>query len=137
MTPDEARSRFASARVARLATADGKGVPHIVPITFVVDGDEILTAVDRKPKRSTLLRRLANLAVNPRAVVLVDGWDEDWARLWWARADGMADVLHGAVDLRRARDLLGQRYPQYADVAIDGPVIRIRVERWSGWTGDA
>lgn len=137
MTPEEARTRFASARVARLATADADGVPHLVPITFAIDGDEILTAVDRKPKRSTVLRRLANLAANPRVAVLVDGWDEDWSRLWWARADGTADVLHGRTDLERARDLLLGRYPQYAEVSIDGPVIRIRVERWSGWTADS
>ena len=30
MTGDEARRRFAAARVARLATADAEGVPHVV-----------------------------------------------------------------------------------------------------------
>jgi len=133
MTPVEARTRFATARIARLATADGQGVPHLVPITFALAGDEILSAVDHKPKRSTALRRLANLAANPRVAVLVDAYDEDWSRLWWARADGTAEVLHDASSLGRVQDLLRQRYPQYAEVPIDGPVIRIRVEAWSGW----
>ena len=133
MTPVEARTRFATARIARLATADGQGVPHLVPITFALTGDEILSAVDHKPKRSTALRRLANLAANPRVAVLVDAYDEDWSRLWWARADGTAEVLHDASSLGRVQDLLRQRYPQYAEVPIDGPVIRIRVEAWSGW----
>jgi PPOX class probable F420-dependent enzyme len=133
MTPGEARDRFATARIARLATADGHGVPHLVPITFALTDDEILSAVDHKPKRSTALRRLANLAANPRVAVLVDAYDEDWSRLWWARADGTAEVLHDATSLRQAQDLLRERYPQYADVPIDGPVIRIRVEAWSGW----
>ena len=133
MTPDEARDRLATARVAHLATADANGTPHVVPITFALDGDEIVTAVDRKPKRSTALRRLANLAANPRVAVLVDAYDEDWSRLWWARADGTAEVLHDPASLRRATELLRRRYPQYAEVPIDGPVIRIRVEKWSGW----
>lgn len=133
MTPDEARSRFAIARVAHLATADAQGVPHVVPITFAVDGDEILTAVDRKPKRTTALRRLANLSANPRVAVLADAYDEDWSRLWWARADGTAEVLHDPGTLRQAAELLRQRYRQYAELPIDGPVIRVRVEAWSGW----
>ena len=133
MDPDEARSRFATARVAHLATADERGVPHVVPITFAIDGDELVTAVDRKPKRATALRRLANLAANPRVAVLADAYDEDWSRLWWARADGTAEVLHDPPSLRRATELLRERYPQYEQVPIDGPVIRIRVEAWSGW----
>jgi PPOX class probable F420-dependent enzyme len=133
MKPGEARARFATARIARLATADGQGVPHLVPITFALTDDEILSAVDHKPKRSTALRRLANLAANPRVAVLVDAYDEDWSRLWWARADGTAEVVHDATSLRQAQDLLRERYPQYAEVPIDGPVIRVRVETWSGW----
>ena len=109
----------------------------MVPITFVLDDDEIVTAVDRKPKRSTALRRLANLAANPRVAVLVDAYDEDWSRLWWARADGTAEVLHDVASLRRATELLRHGYPQYAEVPIDGPVIRIRVEEWSGWESAA
>lgn len=137
MEPEEARERFAAARVARLATADARGKPHVVPITFALDGDHIVSAVDRKPKRSTALHRLQNLAANPRVAVLVDGWDEDWSRLWWARADGIADVSADDGALRRAQVLLRERYPQYTRVPIDGPVIRIRVERWSGWIAGA
>ena len=58
MTPAEARERFAAARVARLATADAGGRPHLVPVVFAVDGERIYTVVDAKPKRTTALRRL-------------------------------------------------------------------------------
>jgi PPOX class probable F420-dependent enzyme len=133
MTPDEARSRFLAARIAHMATADPRGVPHLVPITFVLDGSDILTVVDGKPKRRTVLRRLANLASNPRVAVLVDAYDEDWSRLWWARADGVAGVVRGGAERTRGVELLRARYPQYTDVPIDGPLIRIRVDGWSGW----
>ncbi len=133
MTPEDARARFATARIAHLATADSERTPHVVPITFALDGDDIVTAVDGKPKRSTALRRLENIATNPRVAVLVDAWDEDWSRLWWARADGIAEVVSVGEAFRVAQALLRERYPQYARVPIDGPAIRIRVERWSGW----
>ena len=88
MTPHQARRRFAAARVARLATADAAGRPHIVPITFAVDGDVVYSAVDAKPKRRTALKRLANIAANPAVALLVDHYADDWNELWWVRADG-------------------------------------------------
>src|SRR5581483_6650946 len=46
MTPDELRDRFASGRVARLATVDAEGRPHLVPVVFAVVADTIYSAVD-------------------------------------------------------------------------------------------
>ena len=93
MTPHQARRRFAAARVARLATADAAGRPHIVPVTFAVDGDVVYTAVDAKPKRGTALKRLANVAANPAVALLVDHYADDWNQLWWVRADGTGRVV--------------------------------------------
>lgn len=134
MTPDEARSRFVEARVAHLATVDGDGAPHIVPITFAVEGDRIYTAADAKPKRGGPLRRFTNVADNPRVSVLVHAYDDDWSRLWWARADGEASVLSTGASLKHATELLQARYPQYSETALTGPAMVIRVDRWSGWS---
>lgn len=136
MTPEEARSRFVEAGVAHLATVDGDGAPHIVPITFAVEADRIYTAVDAKPKRGGPLKRLANMAADGRVSVLVDHYDGDWSRLWWARADGLASVLSTGALLEHALDLLQARYPQYQETALTGPAIVIRVDRWSGWSAD-
>ena len=133
MTPDEARARFASARVARLATAGPYGAPHIVPVTFALDGDRIVTAVDAKPKRAALVRRLVNIRANPRVSLLVDTYDEDWERLWWVRADGIARIVEDGPDLRHAFDRLRERYAQYATVALLGPAVVVEVEGWLGW----
>lgn len=137
MSPDEARSRFAAARVARLATADASGLPHVVPIVFAVAGDTVYSAVDDKPKRTTDLRRLANVAANPRVAVLVDHYeDADWTALWWVRADGAGRVLDaGAAEARRGVDLLVARYGQYRERPPHGSVLAVDVERWSGWSG--
>ena len=136
MTPAEARARFAAARVARLATADAAGRPHLVPIAFAVAGDTIYSAVDAKPKRTRALRRLANVRENPAVSLLVDHWDEDdWAALWWVRADGRGRVLDSAdPEARRAVELLRERYPAQRDA---GEVLVVEVERWSGWAAAA
>ena len=131
MTP---RERFASVRVARLATVGADG-PHIVPMVFALAGDTIYHAVDHKPKRTTALRRIANLRFDPRVSVLVDEFDEDWSRLWWARADGVGRVL--APGHAEALGLLAARYSQYRDRPPEGPVIAIDVQRWSGWSASA
>jgi PPOX class probable F420-dependent enzyme len=131
---EEARSLFASARVARLATVDAEGLPHVVAITFAVDGDEIMTAVDHKPKRTTRLRRLANIEANRGVSVLADHYEDDWSRLWWARADGVARIVGpGHDEHERAVALLEARYPQYEERRPEGPAIVISVSRWSGW----
>ena len=134
MTPDEARSRFALARVARLATVGGDGTPHVVPVTFAIEDDRIVTAVDAKPKRGVLLRRLLNIRANPRVSLLVDGYDDDWERLWWVRADGDARIVEEDPGLGAALGLLRARYAQYATVALIGPAVVIEVGRWVGWS---
>lgn len=135
MTAAEARERFGAARVARLATADADGRPHVVPIAFVVEGDRIYHAVDAKPKRTTALRRLANVRENPSVSALVDHWDEhDWSSLWWARADGRARILEpDDAEAQRAAALLADRYPAFTAV---GEVLAIDAERWSGWAAE-
>lgn len=131
----EARTRFAAARVARLATVDADGHPHLVPVTFAVDGDRVYIAIDSKPKRSMDLKRLRNIGDNPNVALLADEYDDDWSRLWWARADGVARVLAaGSEDARAPIELLQARYPQYVNDVPQGPVIEVAVTGWSGWT---
>jgi PPOX class probable F420-dependent enzyme len=130
------RARFADARVARLATADAAGRPHLVPFVFVLIGDDLYSAVDAKPKASSRLRRLANIRANPAVSVLVDHYADDWSQLWWARADGTARVLD-VTDAGAAVEALAERYSQYRDVPMPGPVIAISVHQWSGWAVSA
>lgn len=135
LAPEEARERFAAARVARLATADATGRPHVVPVTFAVEGDVLAFAVDQKPKSTTNLRRLANIAENPQVSVLADAYDEDWTTLWWARADGTAAILPaGSPDAQRAVGWLRAKYPQYRELPPLGDVVLVDVLRWSGWS---
>jgi PPOX class probable F420-dependent enzyme len=135
----EARARFSLSTVARMATVAGDGRPHLVPVTFaLLPGDLLVTAVDHKPKRTTALRRLDNIAANPQVCLLVDEYADDWNTLWWVRADGRARVVSPDMEpqLRQAAiDTLSARYVQYAQRRPSGDLIVVEVERWSGWSG--
>ena len=131
LAQDEARSRLAAARVARLATVDPRGDPHLVPITF---------AAVPAALASDGLARLRNLRARPRVCVLADHYEERWEALWWVRADGVARILAGVEDAperEAALDLLAAKYTQYRLHRPEGPVIVVAVERWSGWAWSA
>ena len=134
MDEAELRRRVASARVARLATIEDDGRAHLVPICFAVEGERLFNAVDGKPKRSRDLRRLRNLRARPWATVLVDHYEEDWTRLWWARLRGPAEVLEDGDAARRALALLIAKYPQYQRDPPAGPVMAMRLAEWRGWS---
>ena len=130
LTEDEARDRFAAARVARLATITPDGRPHLVPVVFVLERDVLHVAVDRKPKSTTALRRLANVAANPPVCLLVDHYADDWTQLWWVRADGTATVRELTSEVR---ERLAAKYPNYVDEPPPGPVVEVAISRWTGW----
>jgi PPOX class probable F420-dependent enzyme len=125
--------RLTSARVARLATTDPDGRPHLVPIVFALDGDTLYSAVDRKPKRSTTLRRIENARARPDVTVLVDHYDDDWTRLWWIRLRGSARILDAGEERAHALQLLREKYPQYRSEPPDGPVLAVDVTEVREW----
>jgi PPOX class probable F420-dependent enzyme len=130
----EAQARFAGVPVVRLATADAQGRPHVVVVTFAVEGDMIYTAVDQKPKSGTDLKRLRNVGENPQVSMLADEYSDDWGALWWARADGRAVILGDQRQMAEPLRLLTNRYWQYREAPPTGPVLAVTVERWSGWS---
>lgn len=134
MNEHEARRRVAEARVARLATHDLGGRLHLVPICFALVGSTVYSAVDRKPKRSPALRRLANVAADPDVCLLVDAYDEDWTALWWVRLRGRARVLEPGPERERAVAALRAKYAQYERDPLDGPVLAVDLDEWASWT---
>jgi PPOX class probable F420-dependent enzyme len=126
--------RLAAARVARLATTDPDGRPHLVPIVFAVDGDTLYSAVDRKRKRSRKLRRIENARARPDVTILVDHYDDDWSRLWWIRLRGRARVLDAGDEREHALALLRAKYPQYRDEPPDGAVLAVDVTETRAWS---
>jgi PPOX class probable F420-dependent enzyme len=137
VSDEELRRLLAGARRAVLATTRPDGRPHAVPITFALAGDDLVTAVDHKPKRTQQLQRLANIRAHPLVSVLADAYDDDWSRLWWVRVDGRARVVEGGPEHEAAVAALVDRYPQYRGRPPEGPAIIVRVEALAGWSAEA
>jgi PPOX class probable F420-dependent enzyme len=125
--------RLTEARVARLATTDPNGRPHLVPIVFAIDGDTLYSAVDRKPKRSRTLRRIENARARPDVTILVDHYEDDWSSLWWIRLRGQARVLDEGEERERALALLREKYEQYRSEPPDGPVLAVDITEVRDW----
>jgi PPOX class probable F420-dependent enzyme len=128
------RHRVMAARVARLATAGADGRPHIVPICFALDDQTLYFAVDAKPKRTTNLKRLRNIAANAAVSILIDHYEDDWDKLWWVRLDGQARVVVEDAEVEQALHLLAERYAQYRATRPPGPVVAVAIERMAGWS---
>ena len=127
------RRLISGARVARLGTIDPDHGVHVVPITFALIDDVVVTAVDHKPKRSRRLRRVANIERNHHVTVLVDHYEDDWTRLWWCRLSGIARVIYQGDEFDQAVNALVSRYEHYREIRPAGPVIRIAVDDQTGW----
>jgi PPOX class probable F420-dependent enzyme len=127
------KARFAGARVARLATVSATGQLHLVPVTFAMRGNAVVTAVDGKPKTTWRLRRLRNIEQNGRVTLLVDEYHDDWSRLWWVRIDGSARILQSGPDREAPVRWLREKYPQYQELPPPGPVIWVDIVTVTGW----
>jgi PPOX class probable F420-dependent enzyme len=130
----EARRRVGAARVATLGTIGPGGRVDLVPVTFAVHGDRLVTAVDHKPKSTTRLQRLINVEADPRVTVLVDAYDEDWDALWWVRVRGHGRVVTSGTDHASAVALLTDKYDAYVDRPPAGRVVDVDLSSWRWWS---
>ncbi len=127
LSPAEAWSLLGDADHGVLATVHAERGVDAVPVVFAVDGERVLLPVDTvKPKSTTRLQRLVNLANDPRCVLLVDHYDDDWATLWWVRVHGTATVVDG-----RHEALL--RFPPYRAAGAVEATIVIEPDVVTGW----
>ena len=132
-------------RVARLATANERGKPLVVPVCFACGTDAIYSVLDEKPKRvtATRLRRVRNILANPQVCLLVDHYEEDWGRLAYILIEGTAKIITEKTERTEATEsaehaealrLLREKYPQYRAMRLEGrPVIKISPQRFITW----
>ena len=123
-------------RVARFASADANGQPHLVPVCYCLMGNSAYFSIDEKPKqaRGRRLKRLRNIAQNPKVALVVDHYDEDWSQLGWVMLRGQAEILDDGDEHARAQQALRARYPQYRSMRLDVlPVVAIRIGKVASW----
>ena len=122
--------------MARLATADAHGSPHVVPVCYAFDGRHIYSAIDLKPKRVSArrLKRVRNILANPRVAFVVDEYGEDWSALAYVLIRGKGEILEDGDEQIRAEALLRDKYPQYVNLLEEGcTVLRITPETVNSW----
>lgn len=135
ITPEQERY-LVRARVARLATADERGRPHIVPVCFTYEQGSLYTAIDLKPKAAspTGLRRVRNISQNPQVALLIDHYEEEWDNLSYLLVRASASVVDCEDERRRAVRSLRAKYEQYRTLlGDDALVIRLVPARVSAW----
>lgn len=134
--PPENFASLLRARRGFLATCGGDDGPHILPVCFTWAGDTIWTAIDGKPKRGSELQRMKDITANSKVSFAVDRWDEDWSRLAWLQARGTAKILGKGSESEKAMEALLSKYSQYEETPLEGPVIKIDIDKWVGWSAE-
>ncbi len=122
-------------RVGYLATSDTDSQPHVVPVCFVVQGENAYITIDDKPKRrGKPLKRIRNILHNPRVALVVDHYEEEWSKLGWVMFRGHAEILNEGAEHDCAQELLRIRYPQMQLMELhEHPVIAVRIDKVSSW----
>ena len=126
------------ARVGRLATSDEAGAPHNIPICFWFDEtSRFYFIIDEKPKRlGAGLKRMRNIAANPRVALVVDTYEEDWSNLAYVLVHGEAQVIDDADEYMLALRNLRGKYHQYRSMTLvpgRNPLVRIDARRVHVW----
>ena len=131
---------LADARVGHLATADEQGTPHVIPVCFAVDQENIYSVLDQKPKRAALtrLRRVRNILANPQAALIVDHYQEEWRELWYILVRGSTELLVDGEERVVAIEVLRRKYQQYREMGIaNNPVIKLTPQSIVTWGLDS
>lgn len=128
---------LATARLGHLATTGDDGRPHVIPVCFAWLPPVLYSAIDAKPKRTAMLRRVRNILATGRAAFVVDRWSEDWRQLAYVLVEGAAEILDDGQERDEALILLTAKYPQYDDLPlVDNLVIKLVADRTVTWSGD-
>lgn len=132
------RDFLVAERVARLATADKSGTPHVIPICFWFDGGQVYFAIDEKPKRrrGLELKRMRNIAENPRVALVIDHYEDDWSQLAYVMIRGTATMVDDNEEYLLVLRNLRDKYRPYRTMQLSrdrNPLVRINPERVNLW----
>jgi PPOX class probable F420-dependent enzyme len=102
MTPDEIHDFLShGTRTAKLATSGPDGQPHVMPVWFVLDGEQLVFTTWGDSVKGRNLRR------NPRAAVSVD---EEVAPYTFVHIRGRVTLSEDLGELLRFATAIGGRY---------------------------
>jgi len=102
MSPEEYRAfLLEGARTGKLATTHADGRPHVAPIWFTLDGDDIMFTTWHTTVKARALRR------DPRAALLVDDERPPFA---YVMVEGRVTISENLGELRHWASRIAARY---------------------------
>ncbi|MEA3056256.1 MAG: hypothetical protein QOD30_1688 [Actinomycetota bacterium] len=106
---------------------EARGVDAVPVVFAAMDDGRIAVPIDTvKAKSTTRLQRIANIERDPRCVLLVDHYDDDWSQLWWVRVHAHASMTDDVPDALR-------RFPRYAAPNAVVAAILLTPTEVTGW----
>src|SRR5437763_11992133 len=102
MTPEEIREFLThGTRTAKLATTSRAGAPHVMPVWFVLDGDQIVLTTHAESVKGRNLRR------DPRVALVVDDERPPFA---FVHVRGRVTIQEDLDELLRFATAIAARY---------------------------
>jgi uncharacterized protein len=112
--------------LCRMATASKNAKPHVVPVIYAMDGENIVVAIDYKTKK------LRNLRENPQVAVVVDEYRPNRAVL----VEGECEILERGKEYLRLLQILFDKFAYYRNNPWgegESPILRIRPTKAVMW----
>ncbi|MGD0395796.1 MAG: pyridoxamine 5'-phosphate oxidase family protein [Nitrososphaerales archaeon] len=110
----------------RLATASKGGKPHVVPVVYALDGEDIVIAVDYKTKK------LKSLRENPKVALVVDEYRPNRGLM----IEGDCEIPERGKEYLRLLQILFDRFVSYRRNPWgegESPILKIRPTKVVMW----
>jgi PPOX class probable F420-dependent enzyme len=112
MTDEQARAFLAAGRrTGKLATTRADGRPHVAPIWFVLDGDDLIFMTGASTVKGRTLRR------DPRAALTVDLEEPPYA---FVMVEGSVEISEDLEEMLPASIAIARRYMGEAEAEAFG-----------------
>ncbi len=112
--------------VCRLATASKDARPHVVPVIYAMDGDNIIIAVDYGTKK------LKNLRENSKVALVVDVYRPNQGMM----VEGDCEIFERGEEYLRLLQILFDRFVYYRRNPWgegESPILKIRPTKVVAW----
>ena len=112
--------------VCRLATASKDAKPHVVPVIYALDGEDIIVAIDYGTKK------LKNLKENRNVALVVDEYRPNKAVM----VEGECDILERGKEYLRLLQVLFERFEYYRKNPWregESPILKIKPVKVVMW----
>jgi len=115
-----------SHELCRLATASKDARPHVVPVIYALDGDNIIIAIDYGTKK------LGNLRQNNKVALVVDDYHPNHAVM----VEGECEVVERGKEYLRLLQVLFDRFETYRKHPWgegESPIVKVRPTKAVMW----